>query len=278
MLINIVVFVLAVYLAIMLGMFLLQRSLMYYPEKHIEDPAHYGLDAALVIRLPTSDGIAIDVWHHAAEKAHFPTIVYFHGNAGHVGDRAEKLRHFADAGFGILALSYRGFGKSDGLPTELGLYEDARTAVAYAKEKLEIAAEELMIYGESLGSGVATHTAYMLAQGGTPIGALILEAPYTSVARRAQEMYPFIPAFWLARDKYHSIDKIDKIKAPLLLFHGEKDTVIPVHHGRTMLEKALDPKQGVFFDEVDHTAFDYPTLAEHLVNFATLHGLIKPGK
>ena len=109
--------------------------------------------------------------------------------------------------------------------------------------------------------------AYEMAASGKPAGGLILEAPYTSVARRAQEIYRYIPAYYLARDKYHSIDKIDNINCPLLIFHGAMDTVIPISHGQKLLEVAKEPKQGIFFDTVDHTQFDYPTLTHHMVQF-----------
>lgn len=136
-------------------------------------------------------------------------MVYYHGNAGHIGDRMAKLSHFAAAGFGVLAVSYRGYGKSEGAPSEPGLYADARASLRHALDKLNVPARNILVYGESLGTGIATQMAKDMADAGHPVAGLVLEAPYTSVARRAQEMYPFLPAAWLARDKYHSIDKID---------------------------------------------------------------------
>lgn len=271
---ELLTFVAVVYLAIMLGMFLLQRSLMYYPETHIGTPVHHGLPGAMVVTLSTGDGLAIEIWHHEPASENWPTILYFHGNTGHVGDRAPKLKLFTDAGFGVLALSYRGYGKSEGKPDEPGLYEDARTAVHYATRELGLSHKELLLYGESLGSGVATHTAHVMAQNGTPVGGLILEAPFMSVAQRSQELYPFIPAKYLVRDRYHSIRKIAHIEAPLLLFHGERDQVIPVHHGRALLAQAKEPKQGIFFEETGHTSFDFSTLAGHMVDFAKKHRLL----
>ena len=269
---NILIFLSVGYGLVMLFMFLFQRNLMYYPETAIEDPAHYGITDIQVFTLDTHDKITIEAWYRPAAKS-FPTIVYFHGNAGHIGNRIEKLIHFTNAGFGMFAISYRGYGKSKGQPSESGLYEDARAAVHYATTQLGIAPEHIILYGESLGSGVATHTAKAMADAGTPAGGLVLEAGYTSVARRAQELYPFIPAYYLARDKYHSIGKIGGIGCPLLLFHGAKDTVIPIHHGRSMLDNAPEPKRGVFFDEVDHTAFDFTVLTHELTAFAKEHGL-----
>lgn len=257
-----------IYLLIMLAMFVFQRRLMYYPASEIHAPDHYGVEQATVIPLVTEDNITIEAWHVLQADTALPLIVYFHGNAGHIGDRMEKINHFIKAGFGILALSYRGYGKSAGRPSEQGLYEDARTALQHALDELGLKPEKVILYGESLGTGIATHTAKAMADKGTPVGGLVLEAPYTSVARRSQEMYPFIPAGWLVRDKYHSIDKIAHIHCPLMIFHGEQDTVIPVHHGRAMLAAAQEPKRGVFFPDVDHTQFDHPTLAQHMLKFA----------
>lgn len=268
MLQSLILAALAVYLLIMLGMFLFQRRLMYYPEIEILEPAHYGIGNVKVIPLVTEDKVSIEAWHVLQADTSLPLIVYFHGNAGHVGDRMAKIAEFAAAGFGILAVSYRGYGKSQGRPSERGLYEDARTALRHALREIGLKPRDVVLYGESLGTGIAVHTAKVMADSGTPVGGLVLEAPYTSVARRSQEMYPFIPARWLVKDKYPSIDKIAHIDCPLLLFHGELDTVIPVHHGRALLAAAKEPKQGVFFPDVDHTQFDHPTLARHLLEFA----------
>lgn len=273
---SLVIAILLIYGAVMLGMFLLQRRLMYYPETAIHPPAHYEMHQVEILTLTASDDTEIEVWLHPARSHGLPLIVYFHGNAGHVGDRAPKLRTFTDAGFGLLAVSYRGYGNSKGKPSEPGLYLDARRVVQHALEAMELCPENILLYGESLGSGVATHMAFELAAAGTPAGGLVLEAPYTSVARRAQEMYPFIPAFYLARDKYHSIDKISQINCPLLLFHGELDTVIPIHHGRKLIEAAKEPKHGVYFDTVDHTQFDYAELTRQMIRFAKQHNVSAP--
>lgn len=256
------------YVLVLLGMFAFQRKLMYVPETTIYDPEHYGVQNATVLTLKAEDGVQIEAWQLPRADKTLPLIVYYHGNAGHVGDRMAKLSHFVAAGFGMLAVSYRGYGRSHGAPTERGLYADARAALRYALKELETDPKRIMLYGESLGSGIATHMAKEMANAGTPVGGLVLEAPYTSVARRSQELYPYIPAFYLVKDKYHSIDKIENIRCPLLLFHGEMDTVIPIAHGKELLAKAKEPKQGVFYPDVDHTAFDYSELTKHLLAFA----------
>lgn len=255
------------YLGVMAAMFLLQRKLMYHPVTAIEAPEFYSPTAKL-IALTTQDKTAIEAWHVPPLDESLPLIVYFHGNAGHIGDRMAKLNHFVAKGFGLLAVSYRGYGKSKGLPSEPGLYDDAFTTVQNAMSSLQIPASRMILYGESLGTGIATQTAKTLADAGTPAKGLVLEAPYTSVAARSQELYPFIPARYLVRDKYDSITKIKDVKCPVLLFHGEKDVVIPVHHGHALLAAAADPKRGIFYPEVGHTDFDPETLANEVLAFA----------
>lgn len=259
---------LVVYGGIVLGVFLCQRHLMYHPDRLIELPTAYGAETAQVIPLTAEDGVTLEAWYIPPVNPAYPLILYFHGNAGHIGNRMEKLGHFAAKGFGILALSYRGYGKSAGAPSEAGLFADARALLRYAMEDLKLPPERLLLYGESLGTGVATYAARQLADAGTPVAALALEAPYTSVANRSQELYPFLPAFYMVRDKYESIKRIAGIHCPLLIFHGEQDTVIPVHHGRALLAAAQEPKEGFFFPGIGHTDFDPEKLAEALVRLA----------
>lgn len=252
---------LSLYLGILLGMFLFQRKLMYLP-----NPAQCtiaALPGASLTTVTATDGITLQAIHLPAANPHLPTILYFHGNAGNLDDRMHKFRAFGDKGFGVLAVSYRGYGGSLGSPTEQGLYLDARAALHYAGQ-LGLPPSSLVYYGESLGSGIATQ----LATEQPPL-ALVLEAPYTSVAARAQETYRYLPVYWLVRDRYLSVDKIASIKAPLLLFHGEEDTVIPVHHGRALFAAAQEPKKGIFYPGINHTDFPLDQLTQSLYDFVT---------
>lgn len=271
MLLKIAAFAVTFYIALLAVLFLFQRRLIYHPVQTLGLEALENAPNAKLIALTTQDKTAIAAWHIPTENPSLPLIVYFHGNAGHIGERIEKLNHYVRAGFGILAVSYRGFGNSQGFPTETGLYDDAMTTVQNAIEALNIPPNRLLLMGESLGTGVATHTAKALADQGNPVFALVLEAPYTSVANRSQELYPYIPALYMVRDKFLSIDKIKHVKCPLLIFHGESDAVIPVHHGRALLEAALEPKHGIFFPKVGHTDFDAETLAKELKTFVEAH-------
>ncbi len=258
---------LALYLLIMLAMALLQRKLLYLPSS---PPAytHSPLFQVDVLRLHTVDHHSLVMWYKPA-RAGFPTLVYFHGNAGNLHDRTGKFRAYTDQGFGLAALSYRGYGGSSGTPTEQGLYTDARTIIEWAKTQ-GIPESRLIFYGESLGTGVAVR----MATEHQP-AALVLEAPYTSVVKRAHEIYPIFPVPLIMRDRFDSLSRIKQVKAPLLLIHGEVDATIPVRHGRTLLAAANEPKQGIFLPGIGHTDFPMDDMANHLLTFAKTHQLIR---
>jgi fermentation-respiration switch protein FrsA (DUF1100 family) len=257
------------YIAFTVMIFFIQRSLMYHPVKIIADPVTYGLPLMREDFITSKDGTRIQIWHEPA-KPGYPTIVYFHGNAGHIGERAAKFSSFTGNGFGVLALSYRGFGKSDGSPSEEGLYNDARATIDYAIDVLKIPQNKLIYFGESLGSGVAVQ---MAAE--RPPGLLVLEAAYTSVETRSAELYPFlIGVRHMVIDKYDSLAKIKNVHAPLLMLHGEQDTTIPIRHGRELFAAAGGPKEMVTYKDVHHADYTNEQITEPLVKMAKKLGLI----
>lgn len=240
----------AAYAALCLLMWAAQRHLMYHPNQTIRAPQEYGLTGFEDVMLRTPDGTQIDAWQHGAEPGH-PTVVFYHGNAGNMGSHAAYFAALAKAGFGVLAIDYRGFGKSAGKPSETGLYEDARTALHYAVGTLHIAPGNLILYGESLGTGVAVQMATEVHT-----AALVLQAPYAAIADIGKMRYPWLPVDLLLEDKFNSIAKIDRIHMPLLLMHGTQDTVIPVTEGEALFARAAEPKQMVHFPGKDHHNLD----------------------
>jgi fermentation-respiration switch protein FrsA (DUF1100 family) len=237
-------------------MFLLQRHIIYHPQKGMGKPESYGFIAAKQVEILTKDGERLIGWY-AAPTTKSETIVYFHGNAGNLGDRAYKLNAFSEAGYGVFSVSWRGYGNSTGSPTEAGLMEDARAAITW----LKLPPENLILYGESLGSGVALRMA-------TEFDArlVMLEAAYISVQKRGQELYPWLPVKYLLRDNFDSLHFIDKIHAPLVMIHGDKDAIIPVAHGKTLFQKAVQSKKIYIYDGVGHTDF---SMEQILVPLAT---------
>ena len=256
------------YAIALLALIVLQRRMMYLPEKAILDPVLHGLPVDAIFRVPSDGGVTLVGWHVAARPG-FPTIVYYHGNAGHLGHRIAKFQHFTRAGFGLVAGTYRGYGESDGMPTEAGILADARAMIMYTRETVGTDPSRIILYGESLGTGVAVRMASEIGVGG-----IVLEAPYTSVADRAGELYPWAMARRLIRDKFHSLSYLPAITAPLLILHGEQDRTIPVIHGRRMLEAAAGPKRGIFYPHIGHTDFDFAEVTRELMVFSHEHGLI----
>ena len=233
------------YAALVGGLYLFQRQLLYLPDK--TRPELLGLEKLGVreVMLSTEDGLSLLSWYLPARPGR-PVIAYFHGNGGHIGYRAQRLLRFAREGYGVLMPEYRGYGGNPGAPSETGFYADGRAALAFLDHEA-IAATRLVLYGESLGSGVAVELAVR-----HEIAGLILEAPFTSVAEVAQCHFPFVPAARLVTDRFDSLSRIGRVRAPILVLHGEGDRVVPVRFGRALLDAAPGPKEGWFAPEAGH--------------------------
>lgn len=251
----------SVYAAICAMMFVAQRRFLYAPDPSRPDPAAAGVSDMRAERLCTADGLELLAWYRPPDSEKMPVVVYFHGNAGHIGDRGYKMRPLLDAGVGVLMLSYRGYGGNAGSPSEEGLYNDGRAAIAFLAAR-GIGLDRLVIYGESMGSGVAVQIATE-----TPPAALILEAPFTSLTKVAFEKVPYIPVPLLIRDRFDSLSKIGCIQAPLLVIHGERDKTVRVGHGRALLAAANEPKQGMFLADAGHTDLYAYGVAERMADF-----------
>jgi fermentation-respiration switch protein FrsA (DUF1100 family) len=230
---------LALYLAICLFMFLAQRSLIFRPDKIPLDPAYYGLPHAEKLRIPTEDGETLTAWHIPPTSASAPTVFYLHGNAGSLGDRIKRFAALSRAGWGVFALSYRGYGDSTGAPTENGLFLDAEAGRRYLEEELGAGPESVVLYGESLGTGVAAR----LAGEGYRPRFLALDAPYASILAVGRESYPWLPVSLLLTDKFDTLSRIGKVAAPLLVIHGTADAVIPFAQGKSVFDAARGEKR-----------------------------------
>jgi uncharacterized protein len=227
------------------SLYLCQRLLLYFPDRTRPELGELSALGVREVMLTTADGLSLRSWYFPPRDGR-PVIAYFHGNGGHIGYRAERLRHFAHDGFGVLMLDYRGFGENPGTPTETGLYTDSAAALDFLARE-GITANRLVLYGESLGSGVAVHLAAK-----RDIAGLILEAPFTSVAEVAQYHYSFVPASALVRDRFDSLSQIGDVKAPILVLHGGRDGVVPVRFGRALFDAAPEPKEFWFAPEAGH--------------------------
>jgi fermentation-respiration switch protein FrsA (DUF1100 family) len=228
------------YFCMLLLLFMAQRSLIYHPSRALPIPASYGVPELSVVEVPTRDKLKLHAWWRPPVGPDKATIVYLHGNAGHLGDRASKVRPYLDNGYGVLLVSYRYNAGAGGQPNEEGLYLDGRAAYDFVIQQ-GIAADRIVMYGESLGSGIVTKVASE-----NPVGAVVLEAPYSSIADVAQTHYWYVPARWLLLDTFPSIDRINRVAAPLLILHGEADGVIPPRFGRMLFDAAAQPKEAHF--------------------------------
>ena len=256
------------YLIVLLYMYLQQRSLQYFPSREGLSPQGVGLSDVSEERVNTPDGETIVLWH-AAAKPGMPTILFFHGNGGEISGRHDRMAFYQAQGIGALFVSCRGYGASTGKISEQGFMTDAFTAYDFLRER-GVAPEEIAVVGESLGTGVAVQLA---AQ--HPVAALVLEAPFTAAVDVAADIYPWLPVGLLMKDQYRSRDFIGKVKAPLLILHGDADRVIPVAHGRRLFGMANDPKELVILAGESHDAISSPAVwargLEHVRKHIAIH-------
>jgi hypothetical protein len=216
-----------------------QRNLMYFPDHAPRvRPSHYDmLDGVEEVSFTTADGIELAAWY-APAPPNRPTVVLFHGNGGSLRRERYRLKHFKDAELGALLLSYRGYSGNAGTPDEQGLYADARAALDWLGRS-GVASQSIVLYGISLGTGVATKMAEE-----RDFAAVVLEAPYTSTVDVAAFRFPIVPVDWLMHDRFESLGRIGAITEPLLVMHGDRDFVIPQRFGRQLFEAANQPKEG----------------------------------
>ncbi len=235
------------YVTLVTVLYLGQRLLLYRRDHTVPEPRDHGVAEMEAVRIPVGDGIEILSWWHPPREPGRPVVVYFHGNAGHIGERGYKARRMIDAGFGVLLAGYRYNAGAGGAPSEAALLSDARIAMQHVLD-LGYEMERLVLYGESLGSGIAVALA-----ADHDVAGLILETPYSSIAEVAQAHYWYTPAKWLIRDRYDSMGRIGRVRAPILLFHGDADKTVPVRFARRLLEAAPKPTQAHFLPGGGHT-------------------------
>jgi fermentation-respiration switch protein FrsA (DUF1100 family) len=229
-------------------MYMFQRALVFFPDRTRTPPSAAGLPQVEELRLTSSDGETLVAWT-APPRDGKPVLIYFHGNAGALNLRADRFRWLTGDGFGLVALSYRGYGGSSGSPSEEGFLRDAEAAFAFAKERYPNA--PLVPFGESLGTAMAVAVA-----AGHDVAGLILDAPFTSAVDVGAAVYPFAPVRWLMKDTFHSDRRIGRVRAPILVLHGESDTIVPIGFGERLFALATAPKQFVRFPNGGHVNLD----------------------
>jgi fermentation-respiration switch protein FrsA (DUF1100 family) len=238
-----VTFIVLFFLASTIFLYLYQRNMIYFPLREEIKRANYNAQDMQLIQLHTEDGLILNAWYKPAQSSK-PTLLFLHGNAGHIGYRMVLVRRLLDSGLGVLLLEYRGYANNPGKPSENGLYADARAALNYLI-KQGVSSNDVVILGQSLGTGVATKMALEFS-----VCAVILQSPFTSMAKVAKYHYPWVLLSpW---DKYDSLTRIDKIKTPLLILHGQQDRIVPITHSQELYQKATSQKQLKIYPERGH--------------------------
>ena len=244
--IKIALGVVCIYALVAFAAYFGQRRLMYFPDRVRIAPAQAGLTNVEERLLRTPDGARLVAWYGKAKPGQ-PTLLYFHGNGGGLADRAPRFERFMAEGWGVYMMAYRGYSGSSGSPSEAANIADARLAYgALVHEGVD--PKSIILYGESLGSGVAARIATE-----RPVAGLILDAPYTSIVALAAQVYPYLPVRQLLSDRYETDKVIAQVKMPVLILHGERDPVIPVAMGRELARLANEPKRLVTFANGGHS-------------------------
>tara|TARA_B100001123_G_C15119039_1_gene950581 strand:- start:228 stop:1034 length:807 start_codon:yes stop_codon:yes gene_type:complete len=251
---------LLIYIGITIFVYFYQRKLLYHPDFN-SNVTGYGLSEKFeTINFKTSDNFKLKGWFHL-KNINKKTILFLHGNAGSLDNRIEKLNVLEKLDINILIIAWRGYSSNPGKPTETGLYEDADAAIKWLISK-KIFEQNIILYGESLGTAVAIHVGQSKKFAG-----IILEAPFTSMIDMGQKYYPIFPIKFLLKDKYESKKKIKNLISPLLVMHGKKDNIVPFYMGENIFNLAKNPKYKYFTDYDDHMMDFNQNLLKSVENF-----------
>ena len=245
---TIILALVSFYVLLLTVVFFFQRNLLYHPsvDNYLKDQITNEPNEIEKVKITTEDNIDLKGWFHNKNLKKLKTILFFHGNAGSLENRTYKLNHFRDLNVNFLIIAWRGFSGNKGKPSEIGLYKDAESAVKWLKSE-GLTEEDIILYGESLGTGVAVEVAQTKNYAG-----VILESPYTSMVNMGKKYYPFFPVRFLLKDKFESYKKIKKISVPILVIHGKMDKIVPFAMGKKMYELANEPKFFYFQEYGDH--------------------------
>ena len=233
------------YFIIILFVYFYQRNLLYHPSEnnYLNDKITFNYEE---IFIETDKKIKLKSWFIKKDLDKFKTILIFHGNAGNLFNRVYKLNELNKLDVNILLISWRGFSGNKGKPTEKNLYHDAEEAIKWLNNQ-GVISKNIILYGESLGTGVATELGASNAFGG-----IILESPFTSITNAAKIYYPYLPVSIILKDRYDSIGKIKNINTPIFIMHGKMDNIVPQQMGLELFEKANNPKYSYFPEDDDH--------------------------
>ncbi len=252
------------YVALAAAIWAGQRAMLFIPDT-TRPVLPADVAGAREVELVTPDGVRLLAWYVPGRPGQ-PVLAYFHGNGGSLGNRAARLRRFAAEGWGVLMPEYRGYGGNPGAPSEEGFALDAQAALAFLAGE-GVGADRLVLYGESIGTGVAVRAAADWAGANWAIAALVLESPYASVTDLARRRFPFLPVGLLLRDPFDSLSRIGRVRAPLLVLQGGRDGIVPPDSGRTLFDAAMEPKEMWMAAQGGHNDLIQFGLADAVIGF-----------
>ncbi|MBI4482599.1 MAG: alpha/beta hydrolase [Acidobacteria bacterium] len=257
--------------ALLVGVFdALERHFIFFPTRALHSkPSAYGMRFR-DLSVATTDGLKLHGWYVPSPSSQI-TLLFLHGNAGNISDRLEKIRLFVEAGWDVFILDYRGYGRSEGEPTEEGIYEDAQAAHRSWIRMEESRSHRLVLLGESLGSAVAVDLA---ARRIAPLYAVILEGTFPHARDMARKVFPFLPLGYFIESRFDSASKVPHIAVPKLFVHAARDEVVPLELGQRLFELAAPPKQFYRVEGARHNdAFLMPGYVARMKEFlASIEG------
>ena len=214
-----------------------EKKGIYFPTRRMRvTPKEMGLEFEDVY-FSSSDGMKLNGWYVPAKESR-ATVLFCHGNAGNISHRIDVIYLFFKLGLSVFIFDYRGYGRSQGSPSEEGLYRDAQSAFKYLIEERNLKEESIVVYGKSIGANVAVELCSKVRP-----AALISESAFTSALDMGKKLFPFLPLKWFISIKYDALSKIKNMTIPKLIIHSEDDRIIPFRHGRKLFEAAPEPKE-----------------------------------
>jgi pimeloyl-ACP methyl ester carboxylesterase len=260
-LLKIIVAIILGYACFVLYAYLTQRQMIYFPDQRSSLPREAGVPEMNIVSFKTRDNLSLSAWYSPPKDSNQPTIIYLHGNAGNIADRAPLVKPYIAQGFGVLLVTYRGYSGNPGIPTEYGLYNDARGAVRFIEKEQDSPCIFLM--GNSIGAAVAMQ---MAVEPELPIKGLILQSPFTSLVDIGKYHYWYLPVEKLAKDKYDAFSRAERVKVPTLVIQGTADSIVPPEFGRKLYDALPEPKEVHEVYGKDHNTLFEPVIVIDFVN------------
>ena len=237
--IAVVAVLLTAYVAVALTLYFLQPRLLFHPVRELgPGPDELGLDFEKSL-FRSGDGLQLSGWYVPAPNSQ-RTVLFCHGNGGNISHCLDTINFFHNLGLSCFVFDYRGYGQSQGKPTEQGTYRDAAAAYKWLVEEKKIPPGQIIIFGRSLGASVAARLA-----GNADAAGLVLEGGFTSYVDMARKLYPFLPVRWFASYSYNTVDYLKRVRRPVMIIHSRDDDVVPFEFGRRLYKAANEPKEFV---------------------------------